>query len=154
VRYLWQAVLSAQVFYPLVVTKLQGQRGTAAEAVKEIEALERQHLTWLCKALHLHHSFPLDLLRADFCVSGIGLESSVSKIGRDRAEVARGLEMHNNASIRNLWWHLPWADWGTNLASASGWCAVTQTMMHQCRMSWTTWLSEGRRAGVCRCMCW
>jgi hypothetical protein len=39
VRYLWQAVLSAQVFYPLVVTKLQGQRGTAAEAVKEIEAL-------------------------------------------------------------------------------------------------------------------
>ena len=42
------------------------------------------------------------------------------------------------------------ADCGTNLASASGSCAVTQTMMHQCRMSWTddSWLVEARQLNL------
>ncbi len=109
-----------QVFYPRVVTKLQGRWGNAAEAVKAIEALERQHLSWMCKSLHRHHSFPRDLLRTDFRAGGIGLESWVSKTGRARVEVARRLEAHQSHGIMKLWWHLQWADWGVKSSRAVG----------------------------------
>jgi hypothetical protein len=140
VKYIWNAVLTPRILYPLTVV-------SPREPVATIERLERQSHAWLLKRINVHASFPKDLLRGDKLSGGLGLESWVSAIGRSRAELANNLIRHEEPDLRRLAWHMQLASRGEadQAGRISGWWNASERLWKEYKFSATSWFNTGGR---------
>jgi hypothetical protein len=136
VKYIWQAVLTPRMAYPLTVVNVERPAST-------IDALERAAHRWLLQRIGLHKSFSKALLGADLLLGGLGLEPWTSRIGRSRAELANSLSRHHEADYRRLLWHLQDAEAADRLGTLRGWWANSVDLWKHAGMNATFWTNLG-----------